>query len=162
MTGEWFHTGDIGTLVDNKFLKLTDRKKEIFKTSGGKYVAPQPLENKMVESPLIEQIMVVGAEQKFVSALIVPSFKTVKNWYAEQGKTYPGNEAATKEPAIITRITEAINLFNKEFNHVEQIKKFELLPAEWTIESGELTPTLKLKRKVMLEKYKAVIERLYQ
>ncbi|GAA4395029.1 long-chain fatty acid--CoA ligase [Nibrella viscosa] len=161
MAGEWFRTGDIGELVAGKFLKITDRKKEIFKTSGGKYVAPQPIENKLVESPWIEQIMVVGADQKFVSALIVPAFNKLKEWFQESGKTYPGNEAVITDKSVMGLIREAINQSNPAFNPVEQVKKFELLPREWTIDGGELTPTLKLKRKVILEKYRAVIDRIY-
>jgi len=157
----WFHTGDIGTFVDGLFLKITDRKKEIFKTSGGKYVAPQPIENKMKESRIIEQIMVVGAGQKFPAALIVPAFAAIKNHYKQKGKEYPGNEAAVRDPEIIKLFKETVERYNTHFNHVEQVKKIELLPNEWTIEGGELTPTLKLKRKVILEKYSDVIEKIY-
>ncbi|MFD2572774.1 AMP-dependent synthetase/ligase [Spirosoma soli] len=157
----WLHTGDIGTMIDNKFLKITDRKKELFKTSGGKYVAPQPIENKMVESPFIEQIMIVGESQKFVGALIVPSFKALKEWYVLQGKPYPGDDAATIDQSVQGLVSKEVNEYNNFFNHVEQVKRFELLPSEWTIEKGELTPTLKLKRKVILEKYKDRISRIY-
>ncbi|HEY4651312.1 MAG TPA: long-chain fatty acid--CoA ligase [Pontibacter sp.] len=161
MEGEWLRTGDIGTMVDGKFLKITDRKKELFKTSGGKYVAPQPIENKMVESNWIEQIMVVGEQQKFVGALIVPAFQALKDWYTNQGKPYPGNEAVTQDKQIKALIREAINNYNQQFNPVEQVKKFVLMPYQWTIESGELTPTLKLKRKIILEKYKNLIGSMY-
>ncbi len=161
ITDGWLHTGDIGTLIDGKFLKITDRKKELFKTSGGKYVAPQPIENKMVESSLIEQIMVVGESEKFVGALIVPAFRTLKEWYTNHGKPYPGDHAVTEDKQARALITEAINKYNKDFNPVEQVKKFVLLPHEWTIEGGELTPTLKLKRKVILEKYHDLISNIY-
>jgi long-chain acyl-CoA synthetase len=157
----WLHTGDIGTLVEGKFLKITDRKKELFKTSGGKYVAPQPIENKMVESRWIEQIMVVGEGEKFVGALIVPAFQALKEWYTHQGKAYPGNEAIIEDPATVTLFKKEINEYNQFFNHVEQVKQFALLPVEWTIEKGELTPTLKLKRKVIREQYKPQIKRIY-
>ncbi|MEJ8804306.1 AMP-dependent synthetase/ligase [Pontibacter sp. H249] len=157
----WLHTGDIGTIIDDKFLKITDRKKELFKTSGGKYVAPQPIENKMVESNWIEQIMVVGDTQKYVGALIVPAFQKLKEWYTNQGINYPGNQEALQDKDVWGLIKEAVNLYNKNFNPVEQVKKFVLLPSEWTIESGELTPTLKLKRRVILEKYKDLINSLY-
>ncbi|MBD1395774.1 long-chain fatty acid--CoA ligase [Pontibacter sp. JH31] len=157
----WLHTGDIGTLVDGKFLKITDRKKELFKTSGGKYVAPQPIENKMVESNWIEQIMVVGESQKYVGALIVPAFSKLRAWYTQQGKTYPGNQAVVEDKDAYSLIKESVNEFNQLFNPVEQIKKFVLIPAEWTTEGGELTPTLKLKRKVILEKYGAFVQSLY-
>ncbi len=161
MSGEWFHTGDIGALVNGKFLKITDRKKEIFKTSGGKYVAPQPIENQMVESRWIEQIMVVGESEKFVGALIVPAFRVLQEWYTKQGKTYPGNMEVAKDEQTRALISAAIEQYNPVFNHVEQIKKFEVVPNEWTIEGGELTPTLKLKRKVIQEKYKNLIVKIY-
>ena len=157
----WLHTGDIGIFEDNKFLKITDRKKELFKTSGGKYVAPQPIENKMKESPFVEQMMVVGAEQKFVGALIVPSIPNLKEWMRQKGLTFVTNEDAVNNPEVLKLYRELIDSFNKFFNHVEQIKRFELLPNEWTIESGELTPTLKLKRKVIMEKYKDAYQRIY-
>jgi long-chain acyl-CoA synthetase len=157
----WLHTGDIGIFEDGKYLKITDRKKELFKTSGGKYVAPQPIENKMKESPFVEQMMVVGAEQKFVGALIVPSITNLKEWMMLKEIPFTTVEDAIHHPKVLNLYRELIDSFNKFFNHVEQIKKFELLPAEWTIDSGELTPTLKLKRKVIMEKYKAAFDRIY-
>ena len=158
----WLLTGDIGIFEDNKFLKITDRKKELFKTSGGKYVAPQPIENKMKESPFVEQIIIIGAEQKFVGALIIPSMPNLKEWMRTQDIAFTTNEDAVHNPKVRGLYKELIEAFNKFFNHVEQVKKFELLPNEWTIESGELTPTLKLKRKVIMEKFKPAIERIYQ
>ena len=158
----WLHTGDIGHFIEGKFLKITDRKKEIFKTSGGKYVAPQPVENKMVESRYIEQIMLVGAGEKFVSALIVPSFTAIKEWFETGQKPYPGNEAVIENDEAKALIRSAIDHYNRLFSPTEQVKKFELLPQEWTIESGELTPTLKLKRKAILEKNAALIEKMYR
>ncbi|MFN8250974.1 MAG: long-chain fatty acid--CoA ligase [Ferruginibacter sp.] len=157
----WLHTGDIGVFEDSKFLKITDRKKELFKTSGGKYVAPQPIENKMKESPFVEQMMVVGAEQKFVAALIVPSIPNLKEWMLHKGIKFTTAEDAVNNPKVLELYRELVDSFNKFFNHVEQVKKFELLPNEWTIDSGELTPTLKLKRKVIMEKYKDAIDRIY-
>ena len=156
----WLLTGDIG-VFEGKFLKITDRKKELFKTSGGKYVAPQPIENKMKESPFVEQIIIIGAEEKFVGALIVPSMPSLKEWMRTQDIPFTTNEDAVHNPKVRGLYKELIESFNKFFNHVEQVKKFELLPNEWTIESGELTPTLKLKRKVIMEKYKPAIERIY-
>ncbi len=161
MDGEWLRTGDIGTMVDGKFLTITDRKKELFKTSGGKYVAPQPIENKMVESDWIEQIMVVGEKQKFVGALIVPAFQALKAWYDSQGKPYPGNQAVTQDSEVKAMIREAINNYNENFNPIEQVKKFVLMPYQWSIENGELTPTLKLKRKVIVRKYEELIGSMY-
>lgn len=157
----WLHTGDIGIIEDGKFLKITDRKKELFKTSGGKYVAPQPIENKLKESPFIEQIMVVGSERKFVGALIVPSFLTLKDWMKEKGINYTTNEDAIHHPRVMELYRELVESYNTFFNHVEQIKKFELLPQEWTIDTGEMTPKMSLKRKVVMEKFKSAIERIY-
>jgi len=157
----WLHTGDIGVFEDGKYLKITDRKKELFKTSGGKYVAPQPIENKMKESPFVEQMMIVGAEQKFVGALIVPSIPNLKEWMQHKGIKFTTIEDAVHNPKVLDLYRELIDSFNKFFNHVEQVKKFELVPNEWTIDTGELTPTLKLKRKVIMEKYKDVVERIY-
>jgi long-chain acyl-CoA synthetase len=157
----WLHTGDIGVMVEENFLKITDRKKELFKTSGGKYVAPQPIENKMKESPFVEQMMVIGADKKFVSALIVPSYTVLKDWMLTNNIQFTDNEEAIKHPDVLKMYRSLIESFNTFFNPVEQIKKFELLPFEWTIETGELTPTLKLKRKVIMEKFKSSIDRIY-
>lgn len=161
MKDGWFYTGDIGMFVNDRFLKITDRKKELFKTSGGKYVAPLPIENKLKESPFVEQVMVVGSERKFVGALIVPSFPNIQAWCRQQGIAFSSEEDMIRQPAVINLMKELVESFNKFFNHVEQIKRFELLPQEWTIDGGELTPTLKLKRKVIMEKYRDAIERIY-
>jgi long-chain acyl-CoA synthetase len=158
----WFSTGDIGLLEQGKFLKITDRKKEMFKTSGGKYVAPLPIENKLKESLYIEQLIVVGAEKKFVGALIVPSYPNLKDWAKSRGIVYTTNEELIAHPKVIEMYKDLVESFNKYFNPVEQIKRFELLPADWTIDSGELTPKLSLKRKVIMEKYHAALERIYR
>jgi long-chain acyl-CoA synthetase len=157
----WLHTGDIGVFEDGRYLKITDRKKELFKTSGGKYVAPQPIENRMKESPFVEQMMVVGADRKFVAALIVPSMPNLIDWMQHKGIPFTTNEDAIHHPKVLELFRELVDSFNSFFNQVEQVKKFELLPNEWTIDSGELTPTLKLKRKVIMEKYSDVIARIY-
>jgi long-chain acyl-CoA synthetase len=158
----WFYTGDIGTMVDNKFLKITDRKKELFKTSGGKYVAPMPIENKLKESHFVEQVMVVGSERKYVGALIVPSFSNLKEWCRKNGISYTSDKEMIHDPKVIDMMKDMVESFNKYFNHVEQIKKFELLDNDWTINGGELTPTLKLKRRVIMEKYRDAIARIYE
>ncbi|RXK81964.1 AMP-dependent synthetase/ligase [Filimonas effusa] len=158
----WLHTGDIGVWEDGKFLRITDRKKELFKTSGGKYVAPQPIENKCKSNSFIEQIMVVGPERKFVGALIVPSFNMLKKWMQHKGIPFTSNEDAVKLPQVIDKYNRIIEGLNTQFNHVEQVKKFELLPKEWSIETGEMTPKLSLKRKVIMEKYKDQIEKIYE
>jgi long-chain acyl-CoA synthetase len=157
----WFKTGDIGMMVDTAYLKITDRKKELFKTSGGKYVAPLPVENKLKESVFIEQVMVVGAERKFAGALIVPSFPNLKDWARHHNITETSHEALIKNEAVIDMYKDLVESFNKYFNHVEQIKKFQLLPNEWTVDTGEMTPKLSLKRKVIMEKYRDAIERIY-
>jgi len=157
----WFHTGDIGNLDANGFLKITDRKKEIFKTSGGKYVAPLPIENKMKESNFIEQMMVVGAGKKFTAALIVPSYTNLLPWCKQHDVPVTSHEELIKDSRILALYQSAIDTFNPEFNHVEQVKKITLLPHEWSIDSGELTPTGKMKRKVIMEKYETEIEKMY-
>jgi long-chain acyl-CoA synthetase len=157
----WYHTGDIGTIEDNKFLKITDRKKELFKTSGGKYVAPLPIENKLKESRFIEQVIVVGSGQKFVGALIIPSFSNLGDWAKDNGIKTTTREALIKEPKVLTFYQELVETFNKHFNHVEQIKKFELLPNEWSVETGEMTPKMSIKRKVVMEKFQAEVEKIY-
>ncbi|MGZ3764342.1 MAG: AMP-dependent synthetase/ligase [Mucilaginibacter sp.] len=161
MQNGWFHTGDIGELDKDNFLKITDRKKEIFKTSGGKYVAPLPIENKMKENYFIEQMMVVGAGKKFAAALIVPSYANLKPWCKQHHIEFSSNEQIIKDNKVVDLYQSIIEGFNPEFNHVEQIKKVTLLPDEWSIDSGELTPTGKMKRKVITEKYNAEIEKMY-
>jgi long-chain acyl-CoA synthetase len=157
----WLHTGDIGVLEDGKFLRITDRKKELFKTSGGKYVAPAAIENKLHESRFIEQVIVVGSEMKFVGALIVPAFAQLTEWCNQHGYDSSSREAMIQNPSVIKFYREIVGEFNQEFNHVEQIKKFELLPAEWSVEAGELTPKMNIKRKIILEKYKPIIDKIY-
>jgi long-chain acyl-CoA synthetase len=161
ITDDWFHTGDIGMLVENRFLKITDRKKELFKTSGGKYVAPLPVENKLKESPFIEQAMIVGPERKFVGALIIPSFPALRDWARKNNITDGTNQELISNSKVIELYKDIVESFNKYFNHVEQIKKFELLPNDWTVDTGEMTPKLSMKRKVITEKYKNAIDRIY-
>lgn len=157
----WLHTGDIGEFVNGKFLKITDRKKELFKTSGGKYVAPQPLENKFKESFFIEQMMVIGDGRKFVSALIVPSFANLKSWCEKSGLTCNTNETMITDHKVLEKYQQVVDEKNKEFGHTDQIKKFRLMADEWTVQGGQLTPTMKLKRKVIIEKYRDLIEGMY-
>jgi long-chain acyl-CoA synthetase len=157
----WFATGDIGTLVDNKFLKITDRKKELFKTSGGKYVAPLPIESKLMESVYVEQVIVVGSGQKFVGALLVPSFSNLHEWCRKNNVPVEPNEELIRHPKVLELYKDLVESFNKYFSHVEQIKKFELLPNEWTVDTGEMTPKMSLKRKVIMEKYRDVVNRIY-
>ncbi|MEO9021631.1 MAG: long-chain fatty acid--CoA ligase [Ginsengibacter sp.] len=161
MEGEWFKTGDIGMMIEGKFLKITDRKKEMFKTSGGKYVAPVAIENKMKESNLIENIMVIGEGEKFVSALIIPAFDNLKTWCKEKMIDSTDKEKIIGDPRVKELYKNEVEKYNQFFNHVEQIKKFELLSHEWNIESGEMTPKLSLKRKVVMEKNKEAVKRMY-
>jgi len=164
MDGDWLHTGDIGEMVEGRFLKITDRKKEIFKTSGGKYVAPQAVENKMKESPYIEQMMVIGANRKFVSALIVPSFIQVRKYLRDTFKLVkvPENNAdLIKMPEVLALMQKQMDKYNVNFSHPEQVKKITMLPHEWTIDSGELTPSLKVKRKIIELHFAKEIEAMY-
>ncbi len=157
----WFFTGDIGEFVDGRFLKITDRLNEVFKTSGGKFVAPLPIENKMKESWFIKNIMVIGKDKKFTAALVVPDTVFIFNWCKKKGFDNLSLNGMLQSPIVKERIWKDIQKYNKRFSHIEQIKKFEITPNDWTVETGELTPTLKLKRKIILEKYKDLIEKIY-
>ena len=157
----WFHTGDIGELIDG-YLKITDRKKEIFKTAGGKYVAPQVIENKIKEASLIEHVIVLGENRKFAAALVVPNFEALKGWCAVKGIEYQGNKTMVDHPEVKAKYRRLIDEANKNFGKWEQIKQFALLFNDWSIDSGELTPKLSLKRKVILEKNKETIEKIYK
>ena len=158
----YFHTGDIGEIDAEGFLKITDRKKEMFKTSGGKYISPQLLENAMKQSRFIEQIMVIGDGEKMPAAFIQPNFSFIKEWekihHIAVGTT---NQEIVSNPKVIARIQEEIDRLNKKFGNWEQIKRFELTPEVWSITSGHLTPTLKLKRKIVMEMYKDLYQKIY-
>lgn len=158
----YFHTGDIGEIDNDGFLKITDRKKEMFKTSGGKYIAPQLLENAMKQSRFVGQIMVIGDGQKMPAAFIQPNFDFVKEW-AVLHKLNVGNslKEICENSKVIERIDKEIEQINEKFGNWEKIKRFELTPEIWSTESGHLTPTMKLKRKVVLEKYKHLFEKIY-
>jgi long-chain acyl-CoA synthetase len=158
----WFHTGDIGVIEDGKYLRITDRKKEMFKTSGGKYIAPQVIEQRLKESPFIEHIMVVGENRSYPAALIIPNFEYLKGWCAVKEIPFISREKAASHPAIIKRIHREIERFNQLLDQTEKIKKFRLLPNEWNIADGEFSPTLKLRRSFILDKYQQVIEEMYQ
>ena len=162
MTDDYFHTGDIGEFDADGFLKITDRKKEMFKTSGGKYIAPQLIENTMKQSRFIEQIMVIGDGQKMPAAFIQPSFDFIKEW-ANIHKIAIGtsNEDIIANSKVIERIQEEVDKLNEKFGNWEKIKRFELTPEVWSIEAGHLTPTLKLKRKIVMEKYQDLFHKIY-
>lgn len=160
----WLHTGDVGRFLEyngGKYIKITDRVKELFKTSGGKYIAPQQIENKMKEIPFVEQIMVVGENRNYVTALIVPNFLNLTEWCLKNGVTAKTPEEMAKSPEVKKVFQQYIDEKNKNFGQWETVKKFTLMPKEWSIDGGELTPTMKVKRKVVNEKYKAEIEALY-
>jgi long-chain acyl-CoA synthetase len=159
----WFHTGDIGEFQERKFLKITDRKKEIFKTSGGKYIVPQAMENRFKQSRFIEQIMVIGEGEKFPAAFVVPNFAFAKEWAHRHGLHFESksNEEIIKENVFIERMNEEIAEINQGFGNWEQVKKIALLPEEFSINGGELTPTLKLKRKKILEKYQEGYQKIF-
>ncbi len=158
----YFHTGDIGEVDSEGFLKITDRKKEMFKTSGGKYISPQLLENAMKQSRFIEQIMVIGDGQKMPAAFIQPNFEFVKEWGKLHKITIGStNEEMIANPKVINRIQEEIDTLNKKFGNWEKIKRFELTPDNWTVDSGHLTPTMKLKRKIVMEKYIDLFHKIY-
>ncbi len=157
----WFHTGDIGTFEDGKYLKITDRKKEIFKLSGGKYIAPQMIENKLKTSNLIEQVMVIGANEKFASALISPNFPLLHDWCAEHKIHFENNEELIKIQEVIEKIQKEVQIINKTLGSHEQISRVRLVCEEWTPASGELSPTLKLRRNVVAVKYQHLINDIY-
>ncbi len=157
----WFHTGDIGEFLEGNVLKITDRKKEIFKTSGGKYISPQLLENKLKESTFIEQAIVVGDGQKFPSALIVPDFITLKNYCSRNEIPFIDNTSIINNPLIIAKLNDEVKLLMSNIAQYEQVKKIKLLPKLFSIESGELTPTLKLKRKVIHTNNLSLIQSIY-
>jgi len=158
----WFHTGDIGEFVEGKFLKITDRKKEMFKTSGGKYIAPQGMENRFKESRYIEQIMVLGDGCKYASALIVPSFESVKSWCVIKNIPYSSDEEMLKHPKVLEKFQREVDEINENFAQYEKIKRFTLLPKLWSIDGGELTAKLSLKRKVILQKYSEAVDCMYK
>jgi long-chain acyl-CoA synthetase len=158
----FFHTGDIGEFDSEGFLKITDRKKEMFKTSGGKYIAPQLIENAMKQSLFIEQIMVIGDGEKMPAAFIQPSFDFIKEWAKRKNIAIGNsNEEIISNPEVIKRIQEEVDVTNEKFGNWEKIKRFELTPDVWSIDGGHLTPTLKLKRKIVMEKYKDLYQKIY-
>jgi long-chain acyl-CoA synthetase len=157
----WFHTGDIGILEDGKFLKITDRKKEMFKLSAGKYIAPQMIENKLKASFFIEQVMVIGADEKFASALISPNFVYLHDWCSQHKIHYQDHQELIQHPQVLSQFQKEVAEINKTLGEHEEIKRFRLVSDEWTPQSGELSPTLKLKRNYIAQKYKAIIEEIY-
>ncbi|MCO4821949.1 MAG: AMP-binding protein, partial [Flavobacteriaceae bacterium] len=162
MTNGYFHTGDIGEFDADGFLKITDRKKEMFKTSGGKYVAPALLENQFKQSRFIEQIMVIGEGEKMPAALIQLNNEFIIEWAKRHDIVFNSITDISTNQKLLHRIQEEIDQANAHFGKWEQIKKFEITPDIWTIDDGHLTPTLKMKRKIIKEKYKILIENIYR
>ena len=157
----WFHTGDMGQIDEDGLLKITGRKKEIFKTSFGKYIAPQMIENKFKESPFIENIIVLGENQKFAAAIIAPDFSYLRSWCEGKGIKYTSNTEIITLPRIKKRFEKEVKKYNENFGESEKIKKIEMLDTEWTIESGELTATLKLRRTYFNQKHAELIKKLF-
>ena len=157
----WFHTGDIGEINEAGFLKITGRLKEIFKTSGGKFIAPQPIENKMRESNFIEHIMVIGENQKFTAAIIQPQFEFIRKWSKSKKLNLIQREDIVRSEEVKARIWKDVQKYNKRFGHVEQVKKIAIVPDFWSVETGELTPTMKVKRKILTEKYNDLMNKIY-
>ncbi|MBN1952434.1 MAG: long-chain fatty acid--CoA ligase [Bacteroidales bacterium] len=157
----WMHTGDVGSLVDQKFLKITDRKKEMFKLSSGKYIAPQVIENIFKESFFIEQVMVVGENEKFASALISPNFQFLHNWCSLHEVKYRDNMELIEDQRVISRYQKEVNEMNKKLGQTEQIKRFRLVHEAWTTDGGELSPTLKLRRRFVTDKYQDILKQIY-
>lgn len=157
----WFHTGDIGILEEGKYLKITDRKKEMFKLSGGKYIAPQMIENKLKASFFIEQVMVIGAGEKFASALISPNFGYLHDWCSQRKIVFQDNADLIQKTEVLAQLQREVAAINKTLGEHEEIKRFRLVADEWTPQSGELSPTLKLKRNYVAAKYKSIIDEIY-
>ena len=162
MTGDYFHTGDIGEVCDDGFLKITDRKKEMFKTSGGKYIAPALLENELKQSRFIEQVMIIGENEKMPAAIIQPSFEFVKEWAQRHNISLGSHKEIVTNEKVIQRIEEEVAECNSKFGKWETIKKFKLTEDEWSIDGGHLTPTMKMKRKIIKEIYKDLYEEIYR
>lgn len=157
----WLHTGDIGEMVDGKFLKITDRKKEMFKTAAGKYIAPQAIENKLKESFFIEQAMVVGEDEKFASALVSPNFDFLHDWASEKQIHYRDNQELVKNKDVIKRIQQEVTDVNKTLGEFERIKRFRLICNEWSPDTGELSAKMSLKRRVIYKKYAHILKDIY-
>jgi long-chain acyl-CoA synthetase len=157
----WFHTGDVGTFIEGRFLKITDRKKEIFKTSSGKYIAPLMIENKIKECRFVEQSMVVGENQKFASAIIVPSFVNFKEYCKDHNITWTNNEEMSAHEELKKLINDHVKVMNKSLAPYEQLKRVGILSKEWSIEGGELTPKMSLKRKIIKEKNIDAINKIF-
>jgi long-chain acyl-CoA synthetase len=157
----WFHTGDLGQIEPEGQLRITGRKKEMFKTAFGKYIVPTLIENKFAEHPIIDNILVVGENKQFAAALIVPEFGDLRSWCTREGIPYTTNEEMIAHPQVLARFKQIVDRYNKFFGESEKIARFKLIGYPWTVESGELTPTLKLKRNFIYKKFEEEIEGLF-
>lgn len=158
----WFHTGDIGEFEPEGQLRITGRKKEMFKTAFGKYVVPTIIENKFAEESIIDAIMVVGENQPYAAALIVPEFNDLRNWCNNKGITYTTNEEMIQHPEVLKQFKKVVDRCNKNFGDTEQVKRYKLIGYSWSVDTGELTPTLKLRRKFIMKKHKELIDSLFK
>ena len=159
--GVWFHTGDIGTIDDQGFIRITDRKKDLIKTSLGKYITPQPIENQIRSIPLVEQAVVIGNHRKFPSVLIVPNFEALRSYASSLGFAQKDRKDLLRQPVILDFYKKKIEEVTRNLAPHEKIKKIALLDREFTVDSGELTPTLKVRRRFVEEKYRDTIDQLY-
>jgi long-chain acyl-CoA synthetase len=157
----WFHTGDVGMVDRDGFLVITDRKKDIIVTSGGKNIAPQPIENQLKRHPLIGEIVMIGNARNFAAALVVPNFANLERWAAEKGLAYAGREELVGKPEVAALYDATVRELGRDLAKFEQIKKVSLLAREFSLEAGELTPTMKVKRRFVEQKYKPVIDAMY-
>jgi long-chain acyl-CoA synthetase len=157
----WFHTGDIGTLDRDGYLSITDRKKDLLVTSGGKKIAPQPIESILKRSPLVSEAIVLGDRRRFAAALIVPDFAALERRLKDLGRPPAGRADLVTRPDVLALYQEIVDALNRELSQFERIKRIALLPQEFSVEGGELTPTLKVKRKVVEERWRGEIEKLY-
>ncbi|PKP00627.1 MAG: long-chain fatty acid--CoA ligase, partial [Bacteroidetes bacterium HGW-Bacteroidetes-6] len=157
----WFHTGDVGHIEPGGHLRITGRKKEIFKTSLGKYISPELIENKFKESSFIDTLMVIGENQKFAAALVVPDFPHLRAWCAIKEIPYTSDAEMVAMPRIKKRFQQELDKFNKFFGTTEQVKRFEMIDHEWTVDTGELTASLKLRRRFINEKYDTIIRKIF-
>jgi len=157
----WFHTGDLGQIEIEGQLRITGRKKEMFKTAFGKYIVPTLIENKFSEHPMIDNILVAGENKQFAAALIVPEFSDMRSWCAREKIPYTTNEEMITHPQVLAKFKKIVDRYNKSFGDTEQIKRFKLIGYSWSVESGELTPTLKLRRNFICKKFAEEIEGLF-
>jgi long-chain acyl-CoA synthetase len=159
--GDWFKTGDIGNIDADGFLSITDRKKDLIKTSGGKFVAPQPIENKLKMSPLVAHPAVIGNQRKFISVVICPNFVALEQWAREQGLEFGSREELVRSPKVIHEYQQIVDEVNQSLAHFETLKKILIVPDDFTVAAGDVTPTLKLRRRAIEQKYKASIDAMY-